>query len=102
MKPSVIVGFFLMFGGGMAIPIIPLYFATDILHIYVSQDVRVLLLIFSLIFLFVGMVVGIILLNRASRSDRLKWQKETREKINKWKSNGYNVDEVDEKLREIE
>ena len=65
----------------MVIPIILYYVAYDLFHIDISQGVSSVLIILIIIFMLVGMGIGIIFLNKASQSDRLKWQKETREKI---------------------
>ena len=100
-KPRVIFGLFLMFGGWFFLPFVIVFLAESI-GIYLSKDIKAIVGIIALIGLTFGMIIGIIILNRVSREERLNWQKETREKVNEWKDKGYNVDEVDELLQEIE
>ena len=97
-KPVVLLGLFLACGG-LLFSFLIVILLTEIMG--TSQMYLEGLAIIVLVLTPFSIIIGIILLNRESRNERLKLQNELIEKTNKWKDEGYDVSALEKMLEEV-
>ena len=97
-KPVTLLGLFLACGG-LLFSFLIVILLTEIMG--TSQMYLEGLAIIILVLTPFSIIIGIILLNRESRNERLKLQNELIEKTNKWKDEGYDVSALEKMLEEV-